>query len=693
MKSYNGRVGCVYSASNIFLTSPNSNVLPEPIWGTQDVRLRKQLHFGEHDPNFNPQFFSSSRPYLPLIRIPDLDDYLKILWYFPSEADFEPIDGFKMASVPIGRFPKIQLEALEHALVTIYTRIDDAKFASSSSSSDSLLPTPTPALSTIASSLRSHPKLKEYQGRIRYLLSQLTTAAAPYSESLMIWCICQRNLLQMDAFITWALFIEPSWGKAEAWRTQPLRPVIGTITDQPLIAEQCFRAGIPVWYGRKLPVPSDIKVMHWHSNDTPLPRLFDVITKAVSFEDENPPHRIIYSGSLHSCEHYQLMADYTGKIAFPPSIFDSTLPSSSITGSSLTPTATGPSSTGQSSLVRMTPSTSSSESRSTPYSRPKKIRSKSVPSTHSRNKFEQVESSLLPPGIITWAQASSDVGKEFDHEQPPREGISRGYPLPDAVMLANLSEATRQGFLSMYLKLRELLHYRIRKLGTTASFMSNEDWRKLLGLEYLRSKEGTQAAKARQTLVKMLESLTCKNNSGGPAVEIDLSNLKNIIPQWKGQQYPNNIPDAICTEILDEIIRISFKTELLAADRYLFDPKPNIEEGLEEGEVVYELGGMSHAQRLDKIVAIPGLVTGNMGFGSPNRSNRQEAVYNLYCIMQGWGFGYGVSSKLEHVVQSLRPDREPSVSEIDTAEYHVAYHYISVFADYFKRAPTIPHRF
>ncbi|KAJ3816185.1 hypothetical protein F5880DRAFT_1441561, partial [Lentinula raphanica] len=88
MKSYNGRVGCVYSASNIFLTSPNSNVLPEPIWGTQDVRLRKQLHFGEHDPNFNPQFFSSSRPYLPLIRIPDLDDYLKILWYFPSEADF-----------------------------------------------------------------------------------------------------------------------------------------------------------------------------------------------------------------------------------------------------------------------------------------------------------------------------------------------------------------------------------------------------------------------------------------------------------------------------------------------------------------------------------------------------------------------------------------------------------------------------
>ncbi|KAJ3755853.1 hypothetical protein EV360DRAFT_85501 [Lentinula raphanica] len=334
MKSYNGRVGCIYSESNIFLTSPNSDVLPEPVWGIQDVRLRKQLHFGQHDPDFNPQFFSMSRAYLALIRIPDLNDYLNILWHLPSEVDFEPIDGFKLAAVPIGRFPKIQLDALEHALVTIYTRIDDAKFASSSSSS----------VASTTSSLRSHPKIKEYQGRIRYLLSQLSTAAAPYSESLMIWCICQRNLLQMDAFITWMLFIEPSWGKSEAWKTHPLRPVIGTITDQPLIAEQCFRAGIPVWYGRKLPVPSDVKVIHWHSDDSPLPKLFDVITKVVSFEDENPPHPVVYSGSLHSCEHYQLMADYTGKLAFPPSVFDSTLvsPTTPITSPPLTSTA-GPS--------------------------------------------------------------------------------------------------------------------------------------------------------------------------------------------------------------------------------------------------------------------------------------------------------------------------------------------------------------
>ncbi|KAJ3831956.1 hypothetical protein F5878DRAFT_667016, partial [Lentinula raphanica] len=625
------------------------------------------------------------------IRTPDISDYLNILWHLPSEADFEPIDGFKLASVPIGRFPKIQLEALEHALVTIYTRINDAKFASSTfSASPSDFATPSPTPSTPSSNLGSHPKVKEYQSRIRYLLSQLATAAAPYSESLMIWCICQRNLLQMDAFITWMLFIDPSWGKADAWRTQPLRPVIGTITDQPLIAEQCFRAGIPVWYGRKLPVPSDIKVMHWHSNDTPVRRLFDVVTKVTSFEDENPPYPIIYSGGLHSCEHYQLMADYTGKIAFPASIFDSTLPSPSTTITSPLSTST---TTAHSSTPRISPSTAPSESRSTPYSRPKKARSQSGPSTHSRNKFEQVDSTLLPPGIPTWARASSDIGKIFDHDQPPREGISRGYPLPDPVMLANLSESTRQGFLSMYLKLRKQLHYRIRKVGVTASFMSNEDWRKVLGLEYLRSKEGTQAAKARQALVNMLASLTSMNDHGGPAPEIDLSNLKNIIPQWKGQQYPNKIPDAICTEILDEILRITFKTELLAADRYLFDPKPTTDEALEEGEVVDELNVTRHAERVDKIVTIPGLVTGNMGFGSPNKSNRQEATYNLFRIMRGWGFGYGVSSKLERAVEPLGPNCEPSVNEIDNAEYHVAYHYISVFSDYFKRAPTIPHRF
>ncbi|KAF9075532.1 hypothetical protein BDP27DRAFT_1038908 [Rhodocollybia butyracea] len=263
MECYNGIVGRVYPEINIYLTSPNSDAIPEPVWGIQDVRLRRDLNLGEHDPNLNPQFFNMPTAYLALIRQPNLGDILSVFWQVPSEVDFEPLDGFKLAAVPLGRFAQMWLDALDHACTTVFLRINDSRPSSSTNSestSSYLVSTPAPTPSS-PSSLRSHPKIKAYMGRIRSLLAQLSSAAATYTESLMIWCICQRNVLQMDAFITWMLEVAPFWGKPEA-RSGPLRSVIGTITDQPTVAENCLRVGIPVWFGRNLPVPPEIKVAH-----------------------------------------------------------------------------------------------------------------------------------------------------------------------------------------------------------------------------------------------------------------------------------------------------------------------------------------------------------------------------------------------------------------------------------------------
>jgi hypothetical protein len=133
------------------------------------------------------------------------------------------------------------------------------------------------------------------------------------------------------------------------------------------------------------------------------------------------------------------------------------------------------------------------------------------------------------------------------------------------------------------------------------------------------------------------------------------------------------------------------------ADKFLYDLVPHIDVDaeLEEGQVsgVSELDASTPGQRLLKLIKVNGLMSGRMGFGSPNIASRQEGIYDLYKIMCGWGLSYSVPLHMKGIVECLAPGSTPTAIEIDSAEYEVAYHYISSFADYFKRAPILPTAF
>lgn len=217
----------------MYITSPNSRHLPAEIWGNQRVRLRKDYHYGEHDPILMPQFLNTSVLFLALIRLPDTNPPFHILWIKPGEDEFIPIKGFKLALLPIGRLQKELVEALERPYLQLYRSVNDTRPSSSDPSTSS-------NLSSASSSLRSDTKFKDYCGRIRFLLAHLSTAVIPFSEAIMAWCICQRNILELDAYITWMLRVKPSWGKAHSWRTNAIRSVVGAITDETDLAENCF---------------------------------------------------------------------------------------------------------------------------------------------------------------------------------------------------------------------------------------------------------------------------------------------------------------------------------------------------------------------------------------------------------------------------------------------------------------------
>ncbi|KAE9405625.1 hypothetical protein BT96DRAFT_988150 [Gymnopus androsaceus JB14] len=153
-----------------------------------------------------------------------------------------------------------------------------------------------------------------------------------------------------------------------------------------------------------------------------------------------------------------------------------------------------------------------------------------------------------------------------------------------------------KAYLEVTLKLREVLLSRTRTPGAVEFLRPVDEWRRLLGLELHGTKVNTRATKIRQKVINEIqeilnvnEFLVCISSLiftiltlSSPLMcirvqpSIDLSNLQAIIPSWNGPEFPRAIPDETCREILAEIfqVAISFKFEVLLADRFLYELQP-----------------------------------------------------------------------------------------------------------------------
>ncbi|KAJ3766472.1 hypothetical protein FB446DRAFT_708600 [Lentinula raphanica] len=668
IKSHVGLIGRQYPDLGHYITSPNSRRLPEPLLGAQDIRLRANYLYGEHDPLLHPQPYDPAVPHLPLIPLPELD---QILWIVPDETLFQPIDGFKLAAEPIGHLPKEMIEALEHEYMDIVR--------------DLLAPVPTSSFSSIDSSsppmpsARNDHKVKLYRNRIQYVLGHLTHEASNFSETLMAWRICQRACLELRARITWIQFVEPRWGVLEVYRVPTKRIVVGALTDRPEIAENCLRTGIPVWLYRRLPPHPDVVVDHWHTDDKPCQTLKAIVEPVVSFKDADPPYRVIYSGTCGTLKRYHSMAEHNEQLAFPGSAFDASPMPNCLMNQPVEKLPLAVETVHeQPSPLRVGPSKDSTTTRHKPYYFKQKIRNKRK-HQHQRK--------------LTAAETSSNPSPLLSCPHPSLLGSRRarkGYVLPDPGMLGGMDEKLYQPFLKMYLKLRPLLHYRVRKIGALNAGLSNGEWRKILGLGTFKESDGTQASKDRAKLIEDLQE-----SLNGSGLKVDLTKLDTVVPEWEGQQFVSDLPSLICREILDEIIHFSFKSELLLADRFLyqFDPSCMNEDVAEEGQIHDDLAASNSIDRLQKVTSLPSIINGHLGFGSPNSASRQDGVYNLFRIMRGWGFSYGIPASMSVYLEQIGPGQTPELDILEHAEYLVALHYISTYADFFKRAPVIPHSF
>lgn len=202
--------------------------MTEPLLGIQTIRLRRDFHYGEHDPLFMPQPFDESTPHLMCIWFPGSGDN-SIFWTLLTEDLFEPIAGQALSSNPLGRLPSEQITQLHGAYENILLYVS------------SPAPVKAPFDAPTSAALTKDPKVKEYSSRFRYLLNRLYSPSI-FAKALMVWRISQRLLLELDARITWLQLIAPVFlGPHSSWETRPLCSVVGALASRPDIAENCYR--------------------------------------------------------------------------------------------------------------------------------------------------------------------------------------------------------------------------------------------------------------------------------------------------------------------------------------------------------------------------------------------------------------------------------------------------------------------
>lgn len=302
-----GRVGNILPG-DILVSSPNTDILYLPPLGSCRVHMRRNNHFGCHDPLLYPQPFSSKTAHLALIKTPSPDPQHKFYsaWVTPTDRHFieQPSSGICSGLGTLEETFRSELEALAKNVLKHM-----------------------PSL---------HVGSDEYlvlgSTQIKRLLDRLHLPASQEELFLRVACL-QRQILELNARNHW---LGPKWkerindAKARRKIHEPI-DIIGAFTEDLDHLDMLFYSGIPVWFVRsvsKTPEARIDKVVPLTDEDFRQQILLPS-GYPVDCRDAVPARRIIYDGLAAKPERYIAMAAYIRSLFNYSSLFGSSEPRSS----------------------------------------------------------------------------------------------------------------------------------------------------------------------------------------------------------------------------------------------------------------------------------------------------------------------------------------------------------------------------
>ena len=219
-----------------YITSPNTDFIPEPFVGRVVVAMRADYRYGPPDPIQWPQVLSENFEYLCAIlrRVPPTDPRAPI-WSDPLDSEFKLIKGCEFKS--LGLFGKSWLEPLSALVAQLSRRIANRPG------------TPSARL------LWLDTAMQQACDRLQRFPSTFWDACIQVRETQRYWLMATAFLEYHDTLATCSL------DKARPVRQE----LMGAFTTHAPAVQQLYAAGIPVWFIR-----TDASVVGLHLNTCPL---------------------------------------------------------------------------------------------------------------------------------------------------------------------------------------------------------------------------------------------------------------------------------------------------------------------------------------------------------------------------------------------------------------------------------------
>ena len=242
--------------------------------------LRSDFRFGPHDPMLWPQ------PHLPeyshLGAIPsrpmDPQDPLSIMWWNPTPGDFISFSGDGMDG--IGLLRRARFSQLEMMKRELDTRI--ATYHNNNVNPNELL-----------------LLLERDMLNVFVRLDSLRTTFTQMVFSITEFQRCYLEILGLLNYIE--IYHPRKYGLTTA---STVANCISVITNKPNVVQDCFNAGIPVWFCRP-------RQPGWFPHN-----VLNVVTpfepyNFVCVDKPDPPSPVIYDGPLDVCEKHNALHRFT----------------------------------------------------------------------------------------------------------------------------------------------------------------------------------------------------------------------------------------------------------------------------------------------------------------------------------------------------------------------------------------------
>ncbi|KAK1233634.1 hypothetical protein PQX77_003204, partial [Marasmius sp. AFHP31] len=649
-----GQVGAWVENGKFFVTSPNTNDIYQPLFGSRDVFLRQDYRFGAEDPLLYPQPFISDRCHWAAIpRQPSNPQNSRAKWWVspPPEAFVQESDS---AVKGLGRWTKDFVSQYEPDCDQIRERVSNYQ-------------------SSQPSAAKVNPVVPALEGQLERTLRYLLTMPLPLHQARQLWSFFQRWYLELMGALDWLEMYKPIMdGRSPLSETTCVKAAvtIGAFLTSVKDCEFFFIAGLPFWFVRSTEHHPTTRVDEEAVPITPesLGLCFDDIMS----------HRkdILYHGPLRDLKKATAVERFGMAIVdFGTDPFSVPVDPSSVPVSVHEPSAApfaGPS------------RTKKNRKQQGPYNKNNSKASKAPSSAQvERDKFAEVRGPFSPLIPDVWVQALASIDKT---RRPTKaQVVNGGYAFPDPGMILYAPPEKMQRLLRNWLRLRAVLTFRhCMQPCIASSAWSTKEWRVLLGTtDDHAAKEGSFMAERRSAIRDLLGQ--CLDFYGLKYQELEATDSRLFT--WNSERYGiGQLSDtALVQQITWELYELNFRFEFHALDRKF---RATTSSSLGVGEACtfnpdIQLcfpNAVSNPSQID-------LKKSNCGLAAAQAKHCAHYFCQMCRVLKDWPRG----ADAEKFLAGKEKLKDYTDDEIVAMERWATKFYCQTFYEKFGRPPVLPH--